>query len=296
MHDIQVHDMKTKLVVLLFLTALICGLICGCISPEERPMGQGQEPDEQIHIIVSILPQKEFVERIGGEKVAVTVMIPPGASPTTYEPSPGQLQGVSRAKLYVRIGHIPFEKAWMGKIESANTGMQVVDSSEGIEIIGNDPHIWLSPALARIQVEHISDALIEIDPDNSEYYSRNKEDYLKDLSDLDEDIRNNLSEIKNRKFMVYHPAWGYFARDYQLEQVPIEIEGKEPSASDLMRLTDTARANNITAVFAAPQFNSESAEVIADEIGGTVVFIDPLAKDYTANMRAVSAAFARYLT
>ena len=291
----QVHDMKTKLVVLLFLTALVCGLICGCIRPEERLWEQGQEPDEQIQIIVSILPQKEFVERIGGEKVAVTVMIPPGASPATYEPSPGQLQDVSRAKLYVRIGHIPFENAWMEKIESANRGMQVVDSSEGIEIIGNDPHIWLSPARARIQVEHISDALIEIDPDNSEYYARNKEDYLKTLSDLDEDIRNNLSEIKNRKFMVYHPAWGYFARDYQLEQVPIEIEGKEPSASDLVRLTDTARANNITAVFAAPQFNSESAEVIADEIGGTVVFIDPLAKDYAVNMRAVSAAFARYL-
>lgn len=284
--------MKTKLVVLLFLAALICGLISGCISPEK----QVQEQDEQMQIIVSILPQKEFVDQIGGEKVAVMVMIPPGASPATYEPSPGQLQAVSRAKLYVRIGHIPFEKAWMEKIKSANSGMQVVDSSEGIEIIGNDPHIWLSPALARTQVEHISDALIEIDPDNSEYYARNKEDYLKDLSDLDEDVRNNLSEIKNRKFMVYHPAWGYFARDYQLEQIPIEIEGKEPSASDLVRLTDTARMNNITAVFAAPQFNSESAEVIADEIGGTVVLIDPLAKDYTANMRAVSAAFARYLT
>ncbi|KAF5416171.1 MAG: hypothetical protein C5S48_03715 [Candidatus Methanogaster sp.] len=288
--------MKTKLVVLLFLAALICGLICGCINQEDRQRGQGQEPDEQIRIIVSILPQMEFVEQIGGEKVAVTVMIPPGASPATYEPSPGQLQGVSRAKLYVRIGHIPFEKVWMKKIESANMGMQVVDSSEGIKIIGNDPHIWLSPALVRTQVEHISDALIKIDPGNSEYYTGNKEDYLKDLTNLDEDIRNNLSGIKNRKFMVYHPAWGYFARDYQLEQVPIEIEGKEPSASDLVRLADTARANNITTVFASPQFNSESAEVIADEIGGTVVFIDPLAKDYTANMRAVSAAFARYLT
>ncbi|RLG31014.1 zinc ABC transporter substrate-binding protein [Methanosarcinales archaeon] len=288
--------MRTKLVVFLFLAALICGLICGCISPEERSREQGQEPDGQIQIIVSILPQKEFVEQIGGRKVAVTVMIPPGASPATYEPSPGQLQGVSRAKLYVQIGHIPFENEWMENIESANRGMKVVDSSEGIEIIGNDPHTWLSPALARTQVEHISDALIEIDPGNSEYYARNTEDYLKDLSDLNEDIRNNLSEIKNRKFMVYHPAWGYFARDYQLEQVPIEIEGKEPSASDLVRLADTARANNITTVFTSPQFNSESAEVIADEIGGTVVFIDPLAKDYTANMRAVSAAFARYLT
>lgn len=248
-----------------------------------------------MQIAVSILPQKEFVDSIGKDKVSVTVMIPPGASPATYEPSPGQLKDISRAKLYVRIGHIPFEKTWMERIASANRDMLVVDSSKGIDIVGNDPHIWLSPALVKIQVKQIRDALIEVDPDNREYYIRNTDEYIRKLDDLDSDIRNNLSGIKNRKFMVFHPAWGYFARDYQLEQIPIEIEGKEPSASDLAGLVDTAKANNITVIFAEPQFNSESARVIAGEIGGTVAIIDPLAENYIANMYHVSETLARYL-
>ena len=222
-------------------------------------------------------------------------MIPPGASPATYEPGPGQLRDLSRAELYVRIGHIPFEKAWMDEIAAANQDMEILDSSEDIEIIENDPHIWLSPALVRMQVERIAGSLIEIDPDNKDYYIRNKESYLKDLNDLDADIRKNISEIDNRKFMIFHPAWGYFAREYGLEQIPIEVEGKEPSAADLARLVDTAKANNITIVFAAPQFNPESARVIAEEIGGTVISIDPLAEDCAANMRAVSGILSRHM-
>ena len=271
-----------------FILLLLTAFFAGCVTPEEH-LG------ERMQIAVSILPQKEFVDSIGKDKVSVTVMIPPGASPATYEPSPGQLKDISRAKLYVRIGHIPFEKTWMERIASANRDMLVVDSSKGIDIVGNDPHIWLSPALVKIQVKQIRDALIEVDPDNREYYIRNTDEYLRKLDDLDSDIRNNLSGIKNRKFMVFHPAWGYFARDYQLEQIPIEIEGKEPSASDLAGLVDTAKANNITVIFAEPQFNSESARVIAGEIGGTVAIIDPLAENYIANMYHVSETLARYL-
>ena len=271
-----------------FILLLLTAFFAGCVTHEEH-LG------ERMQIAVSILPQKEFVDSIGKDKVSVTVMIPPGASPATYEPSPGQLKDISRAKLYVRIGHIPFEKTWMERIASANRDMLVVDSSKGIDIVGNDPHIWLSPALVKIQVKQIRDALIEVDPDNREYYIRNTDEYIRKLDDLDSDIRNNLSGIKNRKFMVFHPAWGYFARDYQLEQIPIEIEGKEPSASDLAGLVDTAKANNITVIFAEPQFNSESARVIAGEIGGTVAIIDPLAENYIANMYHVSETLARYL-
>ncbi|NIA11139.1 MAG: zinc ABC transporter solute-binding protein [Nitrospiraceae bacterium] len=267
---------------------LLAAVFAGCIAHEEHA-------DERMQIAVSILPQKEFVESVGKDKVSVMVMIPPGASPATYELSPGQLKDISRAKLYVRIGHIPFEKTWITKITSANRDMLVVDSSKGIDIVGNDPHIWLSPALVKIQVKHISDALIEVDPDNREYYIRNTDEYIRNLDDLDSDIRKNLSGIKNRKFMVFHPAWGYFARDYQLEQIPIEIEGKEPSASDLAGLVDVAKANNITVIFAEPQFNSESARVIAGEIGGTVVVIDPLAENYITNMYHVSETLARYM-
>ena len=277
---------------MVLLLVLIAAFVAGCVTSED----QAEQEDSGVVVAVSILPQKEFVERIGKERVSVIVMIPPGASPATYEPSPGQLREVSRARLYVRIGKIPFEDAWMDNIVEANSDLTVIDSSDGIAIVANDPHIWLSPTLAKTQVEHICDALVEIDPDNRDYYVENKEEYLDELDNLDYEIRKNLSGIKNRKFMIFHPAWGYFARDYQMEQIPIEIEGKEPSALDLAKLVDTAKVNNITVVFTAPQFNSESAEVIAEEIGGAVVPIDPLAADYVANLRMVSETLARHLT
>ena len=283
--------MNVKSLIVVLVLVLVAAFVAGCLVSED----QAEQEDSGIVVAVSILPQKDFVERIGKERVSVIVMIPPGASPATHEPSPGQLKEVSRARLYVRIGHIPFENAWMDNIVEANSDLTVIDSSDGIEIVANDPHIWLSPILAKTQVEHICDALIGIDPENRDYYVGNKKEYIGELDNLDYEIRKNLSGIKNRKFMIFHPAWGYFARDYQMEQIPIEIEGKEPSASDLARLVDTAKANNITVVFTAPQFNSESAEVIAEEIGGTVVPIDPLAADYVANMRMVSEILARHL-
>ena len=284
--------MNVKSLIVVLVSVLIAAFVAGCIVSEDY----AEQEDSGVVVAVSVLPQKDFVERIGKERVSVIVMIPPGASPATHEPSPGQLKEVSRARLYVRIGHIPFENAWMDNIVEANSDLTVIDSSDGIVIVANDPHIWLSPILAKTQVEHICDALIEIDPENRDYYVGNKEEYLDELDNLDYEIRKNLSGIKNRKFMIFHPAWGYFAREYQMEQIPIEIEGKEPSASDLARLVDTAKANNITVVFTAPQFNSESAEVIAEEIGGAVVPIDPLAADYVANMRMVSEILARHLT
>ena len=286
---LQTLPMLVIVIVLVALAAAVSGCVTG-----ERSDNLTDDQTEQIRVAVSILPQKEFVERVGGDKVSVMVMIPPGASPATYEPSPSQLREIAVAKLYVRIGHVPFEKAWMERIASANRDMLIIDSSVGIEIIGKDPHIWLSPTLVKVQVGHICDALVEVDPDNRDYYVRNKEKYRTELDDLDYDIRESLSGVTNRKFMVFHPAFGYFARDYQMEQIPIEIEGKEPSASDLVRLVDVARTNNITVVFAEPQFNPEGAEVIASEIGGTVVFIDPLAEDFVTNMHRISDALARH--
>ena len=250
---------------------------------------------EKIQIAVSILPQINFVEKIGQDKVQVFAMIPPGASPATYEPTPGQLRDLSQAKMYVRIGHIPFEKAWMNKIMDASKGMKLVDSSQGIEIIGNDPHIWLSPKLVKIQAENIYNGLVAIDPKNKDYYAENKNKFIQEIDNLNKEIATTLTGINSSKFMIFHPSWGYFAKDYGLEQIPIEIEGKEPSADDIFKLIETAKANGIKVIFAAPQFSTKSAEVIAKEIGGKVIFVDPLARDYTTNMQIVSKTFAQGL-
>jgi len=254
---------------------------------------QTENADNKIGVVVSIPPQAEFVERIGGDKVKVIVMVPPGASPHTYEPTPFQLKEVSEAKMYAKVGSgIEFELAWMDKIISVNKEMLIVDCSKGIELIDNDPHIWLSPKNAKIMVENIYQGLVQVDPANQEYYARNKEKYLQELDKLDNEIARALSGKKNRKIMVYHPAWTYFARDYGLEQIPIEKEGKEPTPQGIASLIKQARENNITVIFASPQFNTKTADVIAKEIDGRVVLISPLEKNYLENMRKVAEVFA----
>ena len=256
--------------------------------------GGGSETPGTIGVAVTILPQAEFVDSVGGEKVEVTVMVPPGADVHVYEPTPGQMLAVSRASMYVKVGSgMEFEMVWMNKLEAANREMLVVDSSRGIRMFeagesgGGDPHIWLSPLNAMTMVRNICDGLIEVDPENRVYYERNRDAYLGELDILSKAISNELGRVGKKQFIVLHPAWSYLARDYGLEQIPIEVEGKEPSGKDIVRVTELAREHDIDVVFAEPQFNPQSADVIADEIGGRVVFIDPLARDYIDNMRTV---------
>jgi len=258
---------------------------------------------DKIGVVVTVLPQAEFVEAVGGEKVDVTVMVPPGASPHTYEPTPSQMTALSRAKMCAKVGSgVEFELVWMDKLIEANKAMLVVDCSKGIELqemaAGHngeqrhhgvmDPHIWMSPLNVKIMVRNIYNGLIQVDPDNKVYYQRNYDAYLQKLTELDQYIRDGLASIKNRSFMVYHPAFGYFARDYNLTMIPIEEDGKEPTAAGITHLIEQAKEHNIKVIFASPQFNPQSAKVVADEIGGRVIFINPLAGDYTANLRILA--------
>ena len=241
----------------------------------------------KINIIVSILPQIDFVENIGKDKVKVSAMIPPGFSPATYSPNMEQLKKLSNADLYIKIGHIPFEKTQMKRLEDLNPKMKVVDSSEGIEIYENDPHIWLSPRLVKIQVANICDALIKIDPENQDFYKNNKNEYLAELDNLDLGLKNAFSKIQNKKILVFHPAFGYLAREYGFQQIAIEIDGKEPSAENLANIIDTAKKENIKTIFVQEQFSTKSAEAIARQIGGSVVPLDPLNRNYIDNLRKI---------
>ena len=243
------------------------------------------EPSDKIGVIVTILPQAEFVENVGGENVDLIVMIPPGASPHTYAPTPGKLSAVKQAKIYATVGSgVEFELVHMDRIIAANEDMLYIDCSNGVELIDNDPHIWLSPKNAQIMVKNICDGLVEVDPANKEYYVNRKQEYVSKLDALDREMETGLASITNRRFMVLHPAWGYLARDYDLEQIAIHIEGKNPSPHDLLDLIQKAEEYNIEVVFVSPQFNARSAETIAEAIGGKVIPIDPLAEDYIDNM------------
>jgi zinc transport system substrate-binding protein len=251
-------------------------------------LGPKAEATNKIAVVVSILPQAEFAESVGGDKVTVTVMVPPGRDPHTYSPTPSDLLIVKQAKLYAEVGSgIDFELSDMQSIAEANPNMLIVDCSQRIQLIANDPHVWLSPKNAKIMVENICDGLIQVDPQDADYYIQNENEYLAKLDKLDADISGNLTGIANRWFLVDHPAWGYFAADYNLTQLAIEIEGKPVTPKDLADVEHEAEEHNIKVAFASPEFDVKTAQNVADQIGASIAFIDPLAPDYVDNMYRV---------
>ena len=268
--------------------AIVLFIFIASSCSREEPTG------EKPMVVVTILPQAEFVKKVGGDRVDVTVMVPPGANVHIYEPTPSQMTILAKAAMYAKVGSgIEFELTWMEKLRAVNKEMLVVDCSAGVplqEVIDEvdsseiDPHIWMSPGNVAVMVQNIYEGLVTIDAANKAYYEQHRDAYLQELSRLDREIRDSLSGVPDRTFMVYHPYLGYFAREYGLTMLSIEKEGKEPTAAGMARMIAQAKERNITVIFAEPQFNPQSARVIADAIGGRVVFIDPLAGDYVANM------------
>lgn len=242
--------------------------------------------EEKIGVVVSILPLAEFVEQVGKDKVEVTVIVPPGADPHLFELTPVQLKKISQAQLYVEVGSgLNFELTWMDKIKLIYKDMLICNSSIGITLVDKDPHIWLSPRNAKTMVENISEALIKIDPLSQKYFKKNSIEYINKLDILDKEIKARLEGVKNRRFISYHPSWGYFAKEYDLIQIAIEDEGKEPSAASLAHIIDQTRAFNISIILVSPQFNIKSAEVVAKEVGAQIIIADPLSMDYINNLR-----------
>ena len=308
-----------RIIIFIIIVAIIVFLISNCtVSPSTIAK------DGNI-VIASIIPVAEFAGKVGGEKIEVFEMVPPGANPHTYEPSPGQLEKVSKAVMYLAVGSgIDFEIVWLDKILAVNNDTILVDCSKGIEFIevsgngetinshddgdtgggvvsdeskdgpvgsGRDPHIWLSPKNAAVMVENIYLGLSAMDPENEDYFYNNKVDFLDELEMLDSEIREILSEKTGKKILVFHPGWSYFFRDYGLEQIVVEEDGKEPSPRDMADIIKQAKEAGIKVVLASPEFSQKSAGVIADEIGGKVVLISPLARDYVNNLINIAKAF-----
>ncbi len=259
--------------------------------------GSGSAAGTKIGVVVSILPEADFVRHVGGDRVEVTVMVPPGASPHTYEPLPEQLKRVSRAKLYFMVGSgIEFERNWMEKIRAINPDMMVVNTSEGIRIIENDPHVWNSPPNAEVMVANICNALVQIDPANASFYENNRDAYLHELDELDAYFRHKLDPARSgnraRAFMCYHPAFGYLAAEYNLTQITIEHGGKEPTARVIRDCVDKARRYHLHYIFVAPQSTTAECIAIASEIGGEIAYMDPLPENYTASMYHIADLLA----
>lgn len=292
---------------------IFCGVfLIFCLSKGNVYAESTKSGMEKIKVFVSILPQAYFVERVGGDRVDISVMVGPGQSPATYEPMPRQMVKLGKAKLFFRIG-VPFEDVWMDRISKANPTMKIIDTRRGIKLLPmktrhhrgpkqhvgrkkgglKDPHIWISIRLVKIQAQNICDALINLDQDNKGYYQNKLRVFINDLNNLDAEIVESMKGIRARKFMAFHPAWGYFARDYGLEQIPIEIGGKEPGARELANLIEEAKNDGIKIIFVQKQFSEKSAEAIAAAIKGRIIQIDPLAKDYLNNMKMIAETFRR---
>jgi zinc transport system substrate-binding protein len=268
-----------------------------------------EAPARPLRVFVSILPQKYFVEQIGGDLVDVAVMVEPGASPHTYEPKPKQMVALAKTAIYFAIG-VPFEATWLEKIAATNPNMLVVHTEADIKKIPmrghhhqgpeleqdhhgiKDPHVWLSPPLVMIQARNILQALLRVDPAYGSVYEKNYNSFMKELVVLDAEIRAALEgKGQDVEFMVFHPAWGYFAQAYGIEQVAIEIEGKQPKPAELLYLIQYAKERGIKVIFAQPQFSWQVAQTIAKSIDGQIVFVDPLAAQWDTNLRQVASRF-----
>jgi zinc transport system substrate-binding protein len=277
-----------------------------------RSAERSHEADRSLNAVVSILPQRYFVRRIAGERVDVMTMVRPGASPATYEPSSGDLRSLSEADLYFTIG-VPFERAWLERFESINPSMQVVSTVEGLDrrpidgwspesgspgqedhhAEGNpDPHVWLSPRMVKTQAEIIADALSELDPQGAEVYTLRLRRFESEIEQLQSQIDSILRPMEGSVFMVFHPSWGYFADEFGLRQLPIEIEGREPTPSELAGILEHAEQAGIKAILVAPQFSRTTARTIAREIGAELVEADPLAESWRDNLLQVAERIA----
>jgi len=279
-----------------------------------------------VNAIVSILPQKTFLEAIGGDKVNVALMVKPGNSPHSYEPKPSQMKEISKADIYFSIG-IEFEHVWLPKFANQNKKMKIVNSTKGIEKIDmiahshdhdykedkhhehdhgahdhhghdhdhgkKDPHVWTSPSNVKIIASNFYKYLVKIDKKNKDYYKSNLDKFIKKTNQTDKKIKQILLDTPTgTKFMIFHPAWGYFAKDYGLKQIAIEAGGKNPKPKQIMELIKEAKEEKVKAIFTNPELSDKVAKQIANELKVPVLKISPLNPKWSQNLIKFAKAVA----
>ena len=294
--------MQKLLMIMLVLVFLACS-------------GQSEQRNNgKLSVLVSVVPQKYFVNRIAGELVDVTVLIPPGASPATYEISPSDMRTVNSADIWFTIG-VQKEEEWSQDFPSINENLAIESTINNINRLSitrygipgeielhsdhshesDDPHVWLSPELVKLQAEEICRILSDADPINRDVYSTNLAVFLREIEEIQDSAHQTFDRVAGKSFIVFHPAWGYFADEFNLNQVPIEIAGNEPTPSEMVELINYARGNSIDVIFVSPQFSDVAANTIAEELGASLIVIDPLALDWIENMKTVTDSFNRAL-
>lgn len=292
------NEMNKKKLSIVIVILVLATVILGYLATKTPNTGV----NGKIGVVVSIGPEVEWVKAVGGDKVDVTSMVPSTADPHTFEPLPNQLSQVSKAKMYVEVGSsIEFENNYMDKIRSANPDMLVVNASQGIQLIPNtaenesntmDPHVWTDPKNAKIMVNNIYQGLVQVDPADKDYFQKNRDQYLQQLDELDKNT-TELLKGKQKPILIYHPAFGYYAKDYNLTMIGAMINDEEPSPQRIAMMVDTAKQNNITIVYSEPQYDPKFMQSIASQIGGQVLMVSDLDEHYLENMKNVAIAFSK---
>lgn len=297
---------------IIILVIIISTIAAGCSGSETENL---EESNNKLNVIVSIEPQRTFVKKVTGELADINVVIPEGYSPANYQPSPKEIQNISSGEVYFSIG-VESEKSFiLPKLEDLNKEIEFIDLQkkvmekyEALHIDEDDndhdhdheegeidPHIWLSPKRVVTIVEVVRDYMIENDEVNKEEYNENAKKYIQELNKLNEDLVDTFKELETKAFIIYHPAFSYFASDYGLQMVTIEEDGKEATAKRIQKVVDFAIENDIKVVFYQNEFDSSQANIIANEIDGEVVEVAPLSGNYIENMYQIRDKFAEVL-
>lgn len=272
----------------IIIIAVLLTLLISCA--EKKP----QLPDE-INISVSLPPYADFVKRIVGNRANIYTLIPPGINAHSFEPSPETIKQVVKSNIYFRVGPIfNLENILFNKI-GHNSFNMISDCSKGIEIIDNDPHLWLAPNNVKIITKSILDVMVAEYPQHKNYFTNNRNKFITELESVDSLINERLNQKKNRVILVYHPAWKYLSKHYNLEEIAIEQEGKSPRAKDLQNFIVLAKSKGANCIFFDPHFDESAVSTIAVSLGLEVSSLNPLPTNYIENLKEVGEKLERYL-
>ncbi len=299
-----------------FLLACICMFTVLACSP--KPSSAPAEkfsslPEEAIEVMVSIAPQRYFVQRIGGELAHVTIIAPPDYSPEIYQVTPRQMDAFNDTDIYFLIG-MPFEEELVKRITATFPNVSIADTRDGVQMLssthhdhnhdadvhghhhhGDDPHIWLDPMRVKIQAHTITRAFSSRFPEHKQVFEQNRDAFQAELDKLHTQLAETLAPVRGRNFYVFHPSFGYFADAYGLKQRAVEYEGKSPGARRLYALMEEIKQSGVRAVFEQPQFKTAALSGIAKETGVDIVILDVLAEEYIDNMRQMAEKIVKHM-
>jgi zinc transport system substrate-binding protein len=282
-------------------------IFLSCLSCEKNEGPKSGKPT----VLVSVPPYIYLVQKIARDAVEIETLVPSGTNPHIYEATPKEVQRHQKAALWVYLGE-SFDKKVLKFFQDIKKPIQIVDMTEGVHLLsmceedetvtdhhdhchdeGKDLHIWLSPSLAKHQAKKIADALIRLLPEKQMIFEANLQSFLSELDDLDKQITQLLEPMKGKAILVSHPAFGYFCRDYQLIQISIEVEGKEPLPQHVTEILTKAKRYSIQTVITEPQYSNKGAELLAQSLGLPTHVVDPYAENLSENLLLIAAALAK---